>query len=252
MWKQKQFVSAMQCEEIAAPRILNHGFMENLFYFDMEYIPATRLVDTIIDADKQELLSISKRLEKTIDLLKQNPMNGDGDLLLTASRIKLENISNCLNGQCSRQVVRTVLYSLRQQLDKLPEFLLSCGGFCHGDLTLENILYDRRNGRFFLIDFLDNYIEHHWFDFVKLFQDIEGGWYQFRNPGMKRNNILSKMEFLGDRLWKFIQQNEKGYAAYHHVMLAITFARILPYAEPEAVDYLTTQIFNCLEKLKGP
>jgi len=139
-------------------------------------------------------------------------------------------------------------------LETLSNDLEECNNLtttlCHGDLTMDNIIYDERNSICYLIDFLDNYIEHYWFDIVKLFQDIEGMWYSFRNPDIDLNNILPKMEFMKNQLDEDLVEKEEFYKEYRYLFLAINFARILPYANPESIDYLTSTINKFLIKHK--
>ena len=60
--------------------------------------------------------------------------------------------------------------------------------FCHGDLTLENMVIDR-DGRIWLIDLLDSPLEHHWQDVAKLHQDLTGGWYLRRVAPIARSAL---------------------------------------------------------------
>jgi streptomycin 6-kinase len=87
----------------------------------------------------------------------------------------------------------------------------------HGDLTLENILYEV-NGGFILIDPLTTEYDSYVFDLAKLMQDIKCKWFI-------RKDILffdSKLKVLEDTL--------KTYTCYYSdYLLILMLMRVLPY-----------------------
>ena len=116
---------------------------------------------------------------------------------------------------------------------------------------MENIIYDKKNKKYYLVDFLDSFIEHYWFDIITLFQDIEGKWYKFKNPDINLNNIIPKMSFINGFLRGHLLKDEKEYIKNHNLLLALKFARILPYAKEEHKDYLIKTINYNIEKHKN-
>lgn len=105
-------------------------------------------------------------------------------------------------------------------------------GFCHGDLTMDNLLWDG-NGNRWMIDPIDCFFEHPWMDVAKLYQDLEGNWYQLRNHVAQRR-ASSNLWRIGALLKDWVLERWPLYGRYHYYLLGLTFARILPYSlEPQ-------------------
>ena len=75
MLKQDYFNKKLANGKIVAPEILKEGTMNSLFFFDMEYVNGTNLIEYIYDADINELLEISKDLCLIINLMKSQEDN---------------------------------------------------------------------------------------------------------------------------------------------------------------------------------
>jgi len=117
-----------------------------------------------------------------------------------------------------------VLGKLFVAVGRLRNCRPQCPGFCHGDLTLENLMVDR-DKKAWLVDFLDSPFEHPWQDYVKLQQDIEGGWY-FRK-GLRMGPAI--MTYARQWLLEIITELAPEYLRYAPTLAAINFTRILPY-----------------------
>ena len=88
-------------------------------------------------------------------------------------------------------------------------------------------------------------------DIVNLFQDIEGQWYKFRNPQINLNNMVPKMNFINGFLKGKLLDEEPNYLKNHHLLSAINFARILPYAQENDMAYLMKVISDNVINLKN-
>lgn len=86
---------------------------------------------------------------------------------------------------------------LRQKLDD-PEicFGIIPTGFCHGDLTLSNMIF--KGKEIYLIDFLDSFVESYWIDIIKLRQDCFYKWCLIYNgiDSARYHIILNKLNDL--------------------------------------------------------
>jgi thiamine kinase-like enzyme len=95
-------------------------------------------------------------------------------------------------------------------------------GYCHGDLTLTNILC--KDGEFYLIDFLEDWIPSPAFDMCKILQDCHYRWYTVTGEPFKEwHKKLGEKVFL-------------DYIATHGIdhicgVMLLTLYRILPYCE---------------------
>lgn len=249
MTKQMRFNEEISGGNVTAPKVMASGLVDDLFFFDMEFVRGVNLVDHINKADINELSAISKTLCNMIQIMKRWVICGSSVDFSSETQKKVDEIlSKMVSGKLAEEDLKA-LETMRTLVGDMDEWNGMQVTFCHGDLTMENIIYNNTSNKYHLIDFLDNYIDHYWFDIVKLFQDIEGRWYQFRNPTIRANNIAPKMTFIKEYINKNLLSNEKAYREYHYLLLALTFARILPYAESQTdTEYLMRTIKTALRK----
>ena len=118
-------------------------------------------------------------------------------------------------------------------------------GICHGDLTFSNILFNGNN--YYLIDFLDSFIESPLMDIVKIRQDSYHLWSQlmYVKPydKLRLKIICEKIDHEIDRYFS----KYKWYRNYYKDYQILNLLRILQYAkEPKVVDYLITEIYRIL------
>lgn len=107
-------------------------------------------------------------------------------------------------------------------------------GVCHGDLTFSNILFNGNN--YYLIDFLDSFIESPLLDIVKLRQDTAYNWsqlmYSKRYDAVRLKIIYHKIDSAID---SYFSSNYVWYDKYYSVMQLMNMLRILPYTHDEKV-----------------
>ena len=114
-------------------------------------------------------------------------------------------------------------------------------GVCHGDLTFSNLLF--QEGRIFLIDFLDSFVESPLMDLVKLRQDTRYLWSHLLCredfDRIKSKIILSEID---RRVWEHFA-GRPGVASGYRELQCMNFWRILQYAhDPEIIRYLKERI----------
>jgi len=238
MEKQIFFFNNLSKNKITTPKVLGCGFRKGLFFFDMEYIIGLNLIDKISSATNVELEEISKTILEIISLEKSNKL---GEVVALSD--KFSDKLNELSTKIPKNQIK-LLTQLKQKCKILPEVETT---FCHGDLTLENILYDESSKKYYLIDFLDNFADHYWFDIAKLFQDIEAEWYVFRNPNIDRNSMGIKINFIKQKILKFLKLD---YLPFHSIFMAITLFRIVPYASELDYPFLLDKISKNLNDNK--
>jgi len=222
MNKQIYFYENLMTKNLRAPKVINSGEIDGLFFFDMEYVRGITLVEHVLESSPKNLKKISRMLIEMLKLMKSTQRNSDIDVSLKIN-LKLNQIKSKM----------TENYSELNDI-QIPELSLK-ESFCHGDLTFENIIYDKESGNYYLIDFLDSFIDNYFFDIVKLFQDLEGYWYLLRNPKIDKKLMEIKMFFIKE----FILNNfliDEDYLKYHKNLLKLNFARILPYASGEKFE----------------
>lgn len=116
-------------------------------------------------------------------------------------------------------------------------------GKCHGDLTFSNILFNGNN--YYLIDFLDSFVESPLLDIVKIRQDSAYLWSQLMYSGecdtIRLKIVANKID---SEIVKFASQ----YEWYKHYKLfqLMNFLRILQYAKEESVIAYLKNVLNQL------
>ena len=124
-------------------------------------------------------------------------------------------------------------------------------GLCHGDLTFSNILFNGNN--YYLIDFLDSFIETPLQDIVKIRQDTAFRWSQLmytkRYDAVRLQIICDKIDHEIDT---YFNNKYQWYRDYYKIMQLMNILRILPYAhEEKVIEYLKIVLNTILNDLNG-
>ncbi|MDR1913798.1 MAG: phosphotransferase [Clostridiales bacterium] len=137
---------------------------------------------------------------------------------------KMRNISKMVPSTLNKLITES-LYSIRKL--NLPQ------SFCHGDLTLENLILsiDRK---LYFIDFLDSFYPTVWLDYAKLYQEIEAGWSNIRNGKIcdAPNPCYRTFRF---EMNNWLNIHDAEYCKYHYFFLALCLLRIIPYTKQEEI-----------------
>lgn len=148
------------------------------------------------------------------------------------------------------ETVTEILVRSEKVFDNLQEMLIPVG-LCHGDLTFSNILFNGNN--YYLIDFLDSFIETPLQDIVKIRQDTAFRWSQLmytkRYDAVRLHIVMEKMD---QEIDSYFRNKYQWYREYYQVMQLMNILRILPYAhEQRVVEYLKTTLLRILVGLEG-
>ena len=229
--KQKFFVHPT----LKAPTILNEGYIDGLYYADMEYIPGKTVAELIRN---QEFTIARMAIRKVMELFPTPTMMEDIDPMINNKEIiqKLKELKKSLAKYDTEEPCRKVLAQL-ENVQWRTYYHPECE--VHGDLTLENILVYQND--VYLVDFLDVFHKSMETDMAKLLQDLACGW-SFRREGLPTDSI------------KFLKESESRLYASHWMrtgdepktlesMLALTLLRIYPYLKDEATkEFLDRQL----------
>lgn len=134
--------------------------------------------------------------------------------------------------------------------DNLKEMTIP-EGVCHGDLTFSNILFNGNN--YYLIDFLDSFIETPLQDIVKIRQDTAYRWSQLMYT--KKYDAV-RLRIVCDKIDREIDQyftrKYQWYIDNYRVMQLMNILRILPYAhEEKVISYLVQVLNDLLSSVEG-
>lgn len=122
-------------------------------------------------------------------------------------------------------------------------------GICHGDLTFSNILFNGNN--YYLIDFLDSFIETPLQDIVKIRQDTAYRWSQlmYTKPydAVRLHIICDKID---SEIDSYFSHKYEWYDKYYSIVQLMNILRVLPYAkEKRVVEYLQNILNSLLDEI---
>jgi len=156
--------------------------------------------------------------------LSKNPTNNLVEFLLKIigifKHIELDtkDFTDVYNSKLSGCDLSSLPFSKDALIDKLPK-LLPVTTY-HGDLTLENILYNTKTDSFFLIDPLMTEYNSYVFDLAKLRQDVICQWF-IRNDNYY---LQTKLNVINNALNQFEYYN-------NDYLLILMLLRVLPYTK---------------------
>ena len=203
-FKQKEFKSVF----VFAPKVLDFGYKNDLFYFDMEFINGQSFNTIIRNCDLKEIIFYFDIILKFIS---ENLKNSSITNFKTEIKNKLKSIDIKYN------IPKIIITNKASKLNS---------GYCHGDLTFENIIIN--NNKVYLIDFLDSYVDSPIIDISKIKQDLILNWSnRFEEPS---NLNLIKNQWLNNYLDSFLQKMDLSIEAIE-LQKKITLLRILPYTD---------------------
>lgn len=145
---------------------------------------------------------------------------------------------------CQDDQLLSMLDKSQQLIFDIPKWELPIGT-CHGDLTFSNILFTANT--YYLIDFLDSFIESPLLDIVKLRQDSAHIWsaklYTKPYDPIRLQIICKKID---DELDSYFRKY-KWYADYYLPLQVLNLFRVLQYAkEQPIISDLQTEISRLL------
>lgn len=211
--KQKHF----SMEAVRTPEVLDAGYTDGFFYFDMEYVRSRKMADFIDRMEIGDILDFLDLLFGNLPLDRQKP--GARAAALFSRKIGALAKALPARRKAAFDAVRTL---------SAFDFSAVPHSYCCGDLTLENILV-ADDGRIYLIDFLDSFYDSWMIDVAKLFQDLEFKWSYRALP--KNIHRELKLRIAKEVLVKKVVDLEAGvpklFMIYHIILL--NTLRILPY-----------------------
>lgn len=142
------------------------------------------------------------------------------------------------------EVILSILNRSEQVFNSLPELTMPIG-ICHGDLTFSNILFNGNN--YYLIDFLDSFIETPLQDIVKIRQDTQFRWSQlmYTKP-YDATRLRIVCDKIDHEIHQYFTRKYQWYSDNYSVVQLMNILRILPYAKEEKVVQYLVDVLNQL------
>jgi hypothetical protein len=203
MIKQREFAHPW----IRKPSVYEFGTENERFYFTMEYVNGVQLSTFI---SRNTVRDLDPIIEQLLAFVRSNICKTTTDFRAPLSE-KLASISSI----SSVPIDRYFQYCLAFDWSAIPT------GYCHGDLSFENMLVHQSN--LYFIDFLDSFIETPYLDLSKLLLDILVLWswrFEKRRPIIKAAHLYDIV----------LSQLESREVEIVRRLLVLNLLQILPYA----------------------
>lgn len=229
-----------------------------LEYFIEHEINKCKLQNVSAKIFQDKFASIRKTCES-------NPLYQVEDKFTNCSHIanNSEELTKLKQSQILDEEIKTILDRSEQIFNEmgtpsnssnsqtLERFITIPVGLCHGDLTFSNILFNGNN--YYLIDFLDSFVETPLQDIVKIRQDTAHRWSQLmytkRYDAVRLHIVLDKIDREIDT---YFSNKYQWYRDYYQVMQLMNILRILPYAhEVKVIEYLKNTLTGILDGISG-
>lgn len=229
--KQKEFVCPSTAFTVCP--VLNEFESSEAYGFEMPFCRGEVAPEYI---DRASPYGVRRFISHLIDLIEgfiaeSEIKNLDAGIISNKSIKVLENIKGNSNVPASAlALIDKHIYLIQ----KVGSFEIPIGK-CHGDLTLSNIIFDDFNDRYFLIDFLDSYIESPILDLAKISQEVKLQW---TSKLMSQTHDVQKYLMVMNTLDLKIQKHFSKYewfVRYQSIFDFQNLIRLLPYASDKHI-----------------
>ncbi len=207
-------------KNISVPKIYDSGKDNDCFWFEMQMIPFKTFDDFMLRSDKKILDNVVK---KVLSFIKDN-----------ITGVKVVNRNVLIK---KYEVTKNKIF-IKHGIDinylnsffyNLPEKIEIPAGYCHGDLTFSNMLFDNLDIVF--IDFLDTFLDTPLQDIVKIRQDTKHYWsLNLVNKIQDRVKIKQSLHYMDNLIENEFSKYE-FYKKYYRHFQVLNLLRILPYSK---------------------
>ena len=244
--------SKIEYQNIRVPKIIDVVKSENEATIKMEYIYSRNFIEHFEQAGFEQIKYLIEAIKYFIDLEIANssmqtvPSNVLTDKMADVAR-KIEKNVHLKDDEEAQELARRS----SDVMNRVGDMVLPVGT-CHGDLTFSNILFNGNN--YYLIDFLDSFIESPLLDIVKVRQDTAYLWstLMYNKPFDKvRLSIIS--ERIDTAIDEYFTGKYQWYRDYYMPLQLMNFLRILQYGhDDKVIAYLKRVIASQLDSLNNP
>ncbi len=226
--------SKIEYQNIRVPKVFEVEQNETSATIKMEYIYSRNYVEHFEQAGFEQIKYLIGAIKYFIDLEINNsrmetvPSHILTDKMADVARKVEKNVHLKDDAEAQELVRKSSIV-----MDKVGNMVLPVG-MCHGDLTFSNILFNGNN--YYLIDFLDSFIESPLLDIVKIRQDTSYLWstLMYNKPFDKvRLSIIS--EKIDVAIDEYFSGRYQWYRDYYMPLQLMNFLRILQYGHDDKV-----------------
>ncbi len=251
--EKQQKASMEEYQHVRIPQIFNIEQDPEHVSVKMEYVYSRNFIEYFETAGFEQI----KYFIDALILFIEKELKGSAiqSLPTSVTMEKFLNVEQKINSNLLLKDdldIREILQKSKEGIDALcnqPTINIPVG-ICHGDLTFSNILFNGNN--YYLIDFLDSFIESPLMDIVKIRQDSFHLWSQlmYVKPydKLRLKIICEKIDHEIDRYFSKYDWYQRYYKDYQ----LLNLLRILQYAkDSKVVDYLKAEIYRILNETQA-
>ncbi len=226
--------SKIEYQNIRVPKVFDVEKSDSSATIKMEYIYSRNYIEHFEQAGFEQIKYLIGAIKYFIDLEINNsqmqtvPSHILTDKMADVAR-KVEKNNHLKDDAEAQDLVR----QSSEVMNSVGDMVMPVG-MCHGDLTFSNILFNGNN--YYLIDFLDSFIESPLLDIVKIRQDTAYLWstLMYNKPFDKvRLSIIS--EKIDTAIDEYFTGKYQWYKEYYMPLQLMNFLRILQYGHDDKV-----------------
>lgn len=241
--KKQQEAEQLELQHIRVPKIFDVHRDDYSVTIKMEYVYSKNFIGYFEYAGFEQISYFIKALCLYLDYeIKNSPVISiSGDVV----KRKFDDVyQKTIHNKALKddQEILDILTQSAIHFSNVPDLTLPVGK-CHGDLTFSNILFNGNN--YYLIDFLDSFIESPLLDIVKIRQDSSFLWsklmYESKYDEIRLRIVADKID---KEIVRYASQFE--WFRYYPLLQLMNFLRVLQYAHEEKVILFLKNIINQL------
>lgn len=246
--EKQQQAALYEYQHVRIPQIFDVEYDERHASIKMEYVYSRNFIEYFESAGFEQIDYFIKALILFVEKeLKESPIQRVPTSVTMEKFIDVEDKVKSNSLLQNDEEINRIMKSARTIIEALSlnEYIEMPVGICHGDLTFSNILFNGNN--YYLIDFLDSFIESPLMDIIKIRQDSYHLWSQmmYTKPfdGLRLKIICKKIDKEINRYFSRYEWYTKNYDVYQ----LLNLLRILQYAKEEkVVSFLKAEILKIL------
>lgn len=244
--KKQQRASEIEYQHIRVPKIFNIVHDENHVSVRMEYIYSKNFIEYFETAGFEQISYFIKALKIFLEWeIKESPIKQIPKEIFINKFLDVENKIANNHLLKSDYEVKAIIEESHNLFLEMEDMSIPIG-HCHGDLTFSNILFNGNN--YFLIDFLDSFIESPIIDMVKLRQD---SYYRWSSLMYKGNFDKCRLQIITNKIDCLLVDYFSQYSWYSQYYLyfqLMNLLRVLQYAKEEnVISFLKRHIKSLLK-----
>lgn len=244
--QKQQDAAKVELQHIRIPQIMDIHRDEQSVVVKMEYVYSKNFIGYFEFAGFEQIAYFCKALKLFLDYEIKH-----SSLQTVKADVLKQKFADVSEKTKANETLKddTEVYDILRESEKIFSNVTDMKlpvGKCHGDLTFSNILFNGNN--YYLIDFLDSFIESPLLDIVKIRQDSAYQWSPLMFTG---EYDKLRLKIVADKIDSDIVKYASQYEWYKHytVFQLMNFLRVLQYAhEKKVIEYLKRIIKQLLHE----